>query len=148
MSIITKGLIGVEDLSLGAGTFTRSSSTGGIVTMTKINLASLGTGLAGVLLNVLASVSTTPYTAIPGQIVLVDATSGNKTVNLPGILLAQAPAGSVLLIKKKDSSANTVTITPAGSEQIDGLSSFPLSAQWQYLGVVSDGTNWQIYTRN
>ena len=42
--IITKGLIGVEDLSIGTGTFTRGNSTGGTQVMTKINSTNLGTG--------------------------------------------------------------------------------------------------------
>jgi hypothetical protein len=42
LSIITKGLIGLEDLSTGNGTFTRSTSTGGTNTLTKVMVGSLG----------------------------------------------------------------------------------------------------------
>lgn len=41
MSIITKGLIGKEDLNIGTGSFTRSTSTGGTNTLTKINMSAL-----------------------------------------------------------------------------------------------------------
>lgn len=37
MSIITKGLIGMEDLSLGTSTFTRATSTGGTNTLTQVD---------------------------------------------------------------------------------------------------------------
>lgn len=36
MSVITKGLIGQQDLSIGTGTFTRTTSTGGTNTLTQI----------------------------------------------------------------------------------------------------------------
>lgn len=37
MSIITKGLIGIEDMSLGTSTFNRTTSTGGTNTLTQID---------------------------------------------------------------------------------------------------------------
>jgi len=37
--IITKGLIGAEDLSLGTGTFTRATSVGGTQVLHQINLS-------------------------------------------------------------------------------------------------------------
>lgn len=40
--IITKGLIGVQDLSLGTSTFTRATSTGGTQTLNQINAVALG----------------------------------------------------------------------------------------------------------
>ena len=40
--IVRKGLIGVEDLNIGTGTYSRSTSTGGTQTLTKINPVSLG----------------------------------------------------------------------------------------------------------
>jgi len=42
--IITKGLIGMEDLNAGSGTFTRATSTGGTQTMTLVPLFT-GTGV-------------------------------------------------------------------------------------------------------
>lgn len=37
MSIITKGLIGIQDMSLGTGTFTRTTSTGGTNTLSQVD---------------------------------------------------------------------------------------------------------------
>jgi hypothetical protein len=42
--IITKGLIGLEDVNLGTSTFTRATSTGGTQVLHQINAANLGTG--------------------------------------------------------------------------------------------------------
>lgn len=61
-----------------------------------------------------------------------------------------APTGLVgkrCTFKKTDSSANTVTLTPA-SGKIDGATSYVLSAQYKYVVIESDGTNWQIVANN
>lgn len=42
--IITKGLIGLEDVSIGTSTFTRATSTGGTQVLHQINSTNLGTG--------------------------------------------------------------------------------------------------------
>ena len=41
---ITKGLIGLEDISIGTSTFTRATSTGGTLTLHQINSTNLGSG--------------------------------------------------------------------------------------------------------
>ena len=42
--IITKGLIGIQDISLGTSTFTRATSTGGTQVLNQINSSNLGSG--------------------------------------------------------------------------------------------------------
>lgn len=44
MKIITKGLIGLQDISIGTSTFTRATSTGGTQTLNQINSTNLGSG--------------------------------------------------------------------------------------------------------
>lgn len=134
MSIITKGLIGLEDLSLGVGTFTRSNSTGGTIVLTKIGSFPM----------IVGSLSSN-FTANTYNMNLVTTGASAIMATLP---TAVGISGTSLIIKKVDSGVGTVVITPAGSQKIDGLSTFTLSAQWQYIGLVSDGTNWQIFTRN
>lgn len=142
MSQITKGLIGVEDLNIGSGTFTRSTSTGGIITMTKINLASLGLGAGSGIIQSFSVVSSTPVSAAVAIGYLVNATSGNIQVNLP--TAASAGVGSVIFVKKTDSTANTVTVKPSGSEKIDDGTSFLLSLQNEFVKIESDGTQWWV----
>src|SRR5258708_6740431 len=55
---------------------------------------------------------------------------------------ASAGDGFNIKIKKIDSSANTVTITPNGAETWDGASTYVLSAQYQYAEGYSDGVSW------
>jgi hypothetical protein len=58
---------------------------------------------------------TANYTAAAGDLVRMDVTSAARTVTLPA-----AVAGAMLAVRKLDSSANTVTLTPNGSDTIDG----------------------------
>ena len=71
-------------------------------------------------------------------VVLANATSGAINMTLPAAL-----AGQVITLKKTDSSANTVTITPPAGT-IDGAASKVLVAQYQSITVVCDGTNYFI----
>jgi len=71
--------------------------------------------------------------------ILADASSAAITVTLPDP--ASYPNYEVM-IKKIDSSANAVTITPYGSETIDGASSLTLANQNDAVRLRSDGTNW------
>jgi hypothetical protein len=85
--------------------------------------------------------ATTYVVASAAAVVLANAASGAFTATL------QAPAGETIgqrwVIKKTDSSGNAVTVSPA-SGTIDGAASVVLSAQYQWVEVVNDGTNYWI----
>ena len=70
---------------------------------------------------------------------LCDCTSNNITVNLD-----TANPGIQYVIKKVDSTANTVTITGNGSETIDGAASQILYAQDESITIASNGSGWYI----
>jgi hypothetical protein len=74
-------------------------------------------------------------------VVLFNAAGGAVTATLP---TAAGIAGRSYTIKKVDTSPNAVTITTSGSETIDGNLSGSLSTAYQYINVVSDGTNWDV----
>ena len=85
------------------------------------------------------------YTATASdRVILCDATGNSITVSLPS---ASGITGRVYTIKRIDSSANTVTIDPDGSETIDGASTYSLSSQWDFVTIVSDGSNWVIIAK-
>ena len=78
-------------------------------------------------------------------IVVTNAASATYVLTLP--LAASVGAGYVFYIKKTDAvgTTNTVTVTPAGSDKIDGASTRVLSSQYDYIHIVSDGvSNWLI----
>lgn len=93
---------------------------------------------------VVASTTTASYveTVTSGQkVLLANATSAAITVTLPA---AGSSTGFVYTVKKTDSSANDVTVSVASTDRIDGNSTVVLGAQYQYVTIVGDGTNWNI----
>ncbi len=70
-----------------------------------------------------------------------DCTSNNITANLPA---ASSNTGLVLVIKKVDSTGNTVTIDGNGTDLIDGNSTLAISTQYGTYTVQSNGTGWDI----
>ena len=90
-----------------------------------------------------------PYTTITGDatvttanvVVFANATSGQIDITL---YAATSNGGKTLTIKKTDSSANDVVITRAGSETIDGGTSFTLIHNGEAVTLISDNSNWFI----
>lgn len=80
------------------------------------------------------------YVAQPGDVVLVDATSGATFVQLP----APAECFAPITVKKIDSSANLVEINHNGVETIDGANNITWTTQYEAATVASDGTNWFV----
>ena len=77
---------------------------------------------------------------------LCNATSGAFTVTLPS---ANASLGQTYTIKKIDSSANAVTISRAGTDTIEGATTYALAAQYKYATLVSGGSGvWYITASN
>lgn len=70
--------------------------------------------------------------------VLCDASAAALTVTLPA---ASAEEGRLYNIKKIDSSVNTVTIEPDGSDTIDGDVSLVIADQYNSAGIQSDGVS-------
>lgn len=87
------------------------------------------------------SISATDTLDDTNHTVLVDASGGSRTVNLPA---ASGSTGKVFIIKKTDSSSNNVVIDPNASETIDGSSTFTFNAQYRAVTIQCDGSNWHI----
>ena len=84
---------------------------------------------------------TSNHTATAGDhTIFVNATSGNITVALP---TAANIMGRQYVIKRVDSSVNSVTIDPDGSETIEGASTMTLVGQ-RSIVIQSDNSNWWI----
>jgi hypothetical protein len=74
-----------------------------------------------------------------------DATSAAFTITLP---TAVGITGRQYTIKKVDSSGNAVTVGTTSSQTIDGAATDALGAQWKYVTVVSNGSNWLVTANN
>lgn len=95
--------------------------------------------------------TTFPYTIQQNTevVVYVDASSGDKTVNLP----AATGQYQSIVIKKTDATYNTVTIARAGSDTIESLTTNNVSPSGTSLDIktpdasitlVPNGTTWRI----
>lgn len=82
------------------------------------------------------------YTAIAGDMVIVDTTSGGFAITIP---LAASNANKSIRVKKTSSDLNTVTVTPSGADLIDGMATQPFNGQETDMEITSDGvSNWWI----
>lgn len=84
------------------------------------------------------SVSSSQTISSTVDLTTVDASSGSVTLTLPA-----GVTGKTVIVKKIDSSTNTVVINTSGP-QIDGGSNTTLYAQWESVTLVFDSTNWMI----
>lgn len=85
---------------------------------------------------------TANYTAADTEtVILCDATGGAFAITLPA---AASSTNKTYTVKKKDASANAVTLTGNGAETIDGSNTQALSTQYSSLTVVCDGSAWFI----
>ena len=92
------------------------------------------------------SATYTQIAADKNKIILFDATSGDLEYDL--LAAATAGNGFEVTVKKIDSSTNTITVDPNGSETIDGAATFVLSGQWSSVVLRSNGTAWFIKAIN
>ena len=83
--------------------------------------------------------TTTPFThsSVTAEHIDMDATAGAKVVNL----LATTSTGYTVTIKKTDATANTVTINPPASGNIDGATSLVLTNQYDWVTVMTTGVS-------
>lgn len=89
-----------------------------------------------------AAKTTTYVTTVNDAFLTGDSTGAAFTITLIGA--ATIGAGGEQTFKRINGGANTVKIDGAGGETIDGAADYDLTAQWQSVTIVSDGTNWLI----
>lgn len=73
--------------------------------------------------------------------IAVDATAANRTLTLPDI---GSEGGRVIVVKKVDASANSVTLAGFGTDTIDGAASVSTAVQYESFTVIADGTEWRV----
>lgn len=88
-----------------------------------------------------------PWTAATGiassDVTLVNASSNNVVLTLPenGGSIGE---GRIMVVKRTDNSANTVTISRQTADTIDGATSVQLYHRYETMTFVSDGADWFI----
>ena len=87
------------------------------------------------------SVSATYSIKDTDGLVMADATGGAFTATLP---TAVGKKGKRYTVKRMNAGGNNVTAGTTGSETIDGAATSALTAQYESVTVVSDGSNYLI----
>jgi len=81
-------------------------------------------------------------TSAPTELILVDPTGGAFAVTLPA---AASVLGQTVRLKNVSASANNVTLTAGGGDNIDGAGTAVLSGSHFHAAVTSDGVNtWYV----
>lgn len=120
---------GANPLNLNGGAFTGASLT------VTANVAAAAVQTA------VRTVTTTATITVNDSLVLGDATTLSFVATLP----SAATAGLRITVKKIDASGNTVTVSAAGGQTIEGSSTLTLTAQFDYLTLASSGGSvWYI----
>lgn len=78
--------------------------------------------------------------------ILANAASHDITLTLPAANTPGACNGMIVMIKKTDSSTNTVTVMAASGNTIEGVPSKTLSKQYDFVQLISNGSNeWFVF---
>ena len=146
---------------VGGGTNQTTYTTGDILYASAANtLSKLAAGASGTFLKsngvaapswdsvaqtfAVASKATadSPYTVLTtDNLIVCNAAAGVMTLNL---YAASGNAGKQIIVKKTDSSANSVTIDGNASETIDGATTYVVTIQYESVHLVCDGSNWHL----
>lgn len=86
---------------------------------------------------------TANYTLVAGDLARFDATSGALTATLPA-----AVAGAMLAVRKTDSGANTVTITPNGSDTLDSNTILRMPGETRVMIGIAGGWVTQSHSKS
>jgi hypothetical protein len=77
-------------------------------------------------------------------LILANPTTAGFTLTLA---TAAGKAGQVVVIKKTDTGTNVVTIACNGVETIDGSTIYRLEYAYEFVSLLSDGTNWLVISQ-
>lgn len=142
--------------ALARTTILASSNSGSVISLTVGNHTVFGTYPAGKAtfldsngILTFSKSPVVPYATITSNTIatasnvaiFANATSGPIDVTT---YAATSNGGKTLIIKKTDSSSNTVDIVRSGSETIDGVTTVTLNHQNESITLISDNSNWFI----
>lgn len=88
------------------------------------------------------NVTTTGSLGLTNYFITIDATAGNVTLTLPAASTAFGNSmGIKYVVQRIDNSGNTITIQRAGSDTINGGTSFTLGTQWESKNIQCTSTS-------
>lgn len=95
--------------------------------------------------NAMSAAKTANYTVVAadsGSVIKVDSTSGAVTIALTAA--SSLGSGFRVTILRVNSSGSVITIDPNSSETINGALTNTLNAQYSFVELVCDGSNWFV----
>ena len=90
----------------------------------------------------LYAVASANYAILPAdgyRHIVVTTGASNRTITLPAVATA---IDRVITVKKADSGVGYVVVTRNSADTIDGATTYTLTAQYDAVDLVCDGTNW------
>ena len=131
-----------NSIVLGNTTLSLANATTSVGNLTLTNVTITSGTISGVTITSNLTTKTANYTATASdQTILGNASTASFTVTLP---TSVGISGKIYIVKKVDSTANTVTIATTSAQTIDGSASKVLSYQYDGYQLQSDGANWVI----
>jgi len=128
--------------TIGNTTVTLGSTVSSIGNLTLSNVTISSGSISNVAITSNLVTKTANYSAAAGdETILANASTGNVTITLP---TAASISGKVYIVKKIDSTANSVIIATTSSQTIDGNTTRTFTSQYTGAQVQSDGSNWYI----
>lgn len=138
------GSFGAQNIPSGYGLVGPSTQASGVPVWKPI-FAGGGGGGGGSVANIFVIDATGNVTAAAWDFIDCNTSLGSFTVSLPSAS-ATTSEDAAICIKKTSSDANTVTITPNGSDTIEDVASVTLARKGDSVYLVSDGvSNWDIF---
>ena len=127
------GTYGPIVLKIGAGLYAEAELKGGITEVTIKSVLALN----------VTDIKTAAYTAQVGDLVRCDPSGGPFAVTLPP---ADGERLQQVAVKNVTSDTTTITVTPAGSDTIDGEATWEISSDGGALVVLSAPgmTDWMV----
>ena len=117
----------------GLGTMATQNANAVVITGGSISNVAIGAAI---------TTKSAAYTATANdETILANVSAGAFAITLP---TAVGATGKTYIVKKIDSSANSVTVNTTSSQTIDGATSRLLTNQYDAIQVQGDGSNWFI----
>jgi len=128
--------------TLGNTALTLGSTTTSVGNLTLSNVTITSGSISNIAIGAAITTKNANYNATSSdETILGNASTSNITITLP---TAVGATGKTYVVKKIDSSANTVTIATTSSQTIDGTLTRVFSNQYTGAQVQTDGSNWYI----
>lgn len=135
------GLSGSVTLNLSSSITNLTTVQTTNLTASNASLTNISGKLSGLKSNVVTKTSNSTLLTTE-HVVLCNATTGQFTITLPSMSLAE---NQQYIIKKIDATSNRIIISGSGNQTIDGLAGRALRVQYESLTVTNDAsTGWYI----